>query len=532
MEKIESLQLLKEQLKIKNRDLRKARKEKNEFAKRLNDLIAANQREIRNLRETVRRKDEEIKEQQAITWAARMAKHLGKEGKEDAAAEDEEARASKAARETADKEWIEKIERLRERVNELKEDVSEQKETGKKLEREKELLLRELKRLKRSTESTEDLRGRIDILKAQLRNARAATQNSGTVSEDLLKDKDRLIEKYEKMLYGQLDPSLEGMLPAEIIEELKEEVDALEQERVELAKELELIKEENSELESRLLLLEEQSESHERTEFRPPAESRVAATAEFSSGLENFLITYSDMITLLLVIFVLMYTVSKLDEDKFAEALSSFQEKEWRVDRYNVRLNSEEMAMLKRVRELVKDNVDPESLVRSDIRTILIRLKSSELFAPGSAELLDGADQLILEAVQEDIQEGVKQLRIDGHTDDVPIHSDKYPTNWELSAARASSVARVLIDHLEFPPDRIVVAGYGEHRPIKPNNSDKNRALNRRVEIKIRKDLEVAEEEKRKKSPESSPLNLPGRKKLKKPVPPVPSGSSAAVSQE
>ncbi|NIP99895.1 MAG: hypothetical protein GWM98_21810, partial [Nitrospinaceae bacterium] len=61
MEKIESLQLLKEQLKIKNRDLRKARKEKNEFAKRLNDLIAANQREIRNLRETVRRKDEEIK---------------------------------------------------------------------------------------------------------------------------------------------------------------------------------------------------------------------------------------------------------------------------------------------------------------------------------------------------------------------------------------------------------------------------------------------------------------------------------------
>ena len=76
------------------------------------------------------------------------------------------------------------------------------------------------------------------------------------------------------------------------------------------------------------------------------AEGRAAQASEFSGGLEGFLITYSDMITLILVVFVLMYSVSKLDENKFAEALSSFQSKRMRIESVNVRLNKSEMKML------------------------------------------------------------------------------------------------------------------------------------------------------------------------------------------
>jgi len=100
------------------------------------------------------------------------------------------------------------------------------------------------------------------------------------------------------------------------------------------------------------------------------------------------------------------------------------------------------------------------------------------------------------------MQDGVKQVYVDGHTDNVPMNGNgQFPTNWELSSVRASHVARVIIDKSHFPPDRMVVTGYGKYRPIKPNNCDNNRALNRRVEIKILKDIKVAEDIKEIKSP-------------------------------
>jgi chemotaxis protein MotB len=107
------------------------------------------------------------------------------------------------------------------------------------------------------------------------------------------------------------------------------------------------------------------------------------------------------MITLLLVIFVLMYSVSQVDEEKFAEAFSSFQERKMRVTTTNMRLTKDELSMMARVKELVKDNVDPDSIIRSDTRTILKRLPTSELFGPGSAELVEGAEKLIADAIND-----------------------------------------------------------------------------------------------------------------------------------
>lgn len=108
------------------------------------------------------------------------------------------------------------------------------------------------------------------------------------------------------------------------------------------------------------------------------------------------------------------------------------------------------------------------------------------LFDPGQAEVkADGKKVLekvggILNSVQD------KDIRIEGHTDNKPIGTElrnKYPTNWELSATRATVVARYLQDNAKVEPKRLVVTGYGEFRPIAPNDTPENRALNRRIEI-------------------------------------------------
>jgi chemotaxis protein MotB len=359
----------------------------------------------------------------------------------------------------------------------------------------------ELHQLKKISDNNKQLADQVKRHQSQLERAKTSIGDYKQVVVKTLRKKDSLLKKYEKILYGDALPE-KGKIPRlSAVDVLKAEVKDIGDENKSLNRERDFLKKEIEELESNMLVLEEK-EINDTKEFKPNSETRVAVTAEFSNGLGSFLVTYSDLITLILVIFVLLYSVSKVDGGKFTEVFSSFQEKKIQLKHKNVRLDTKEFEMLSRVRELVKDNVDPESLVRSDVRTILIRLKSSDLFAPGSADLKDGAEELILNSLKTEMQDGVKQIHVDGHTDNVPmIDNGPYPTNWELSSVRASHVARVIINRANFSPKRMVVTGYGEYRPLKPNNNDDNRALNRRVEIKILKDLKVEENLKGIKSP-------------------------------
>ncbi len=495
---MESLQLVKEQLKIKAVELRQAHEKNGKVSKQIKDLITFNQSEVKKLKETVKQAEAEAEEQKSLAEAARLAKHAGVEaGKKEK--QEEEAEIAKRLESQMDEKMKAKMTELATRADALRERVETEKGANKKFSRERDVLLKELKRLRQDTGTTDNLKKKIEDLKVELTKAKKTSMTSGAVTEDIVKEKDTLIKKYEDMLYGGMDAGEDGMLPSEIIQELKEEVEDLEKERRKMIVDLEMLKEDNAEMDMKITLMDEEKGRSgkgggDSGDFRP-VEGRSAQTSEFSGGLENFLITYSDMITLILVVFVLMYSVSKLDENRFAEALSSFQTKRMRIESVNVRLSKAEMKMLERVRELVKDNVDAESLARSDTRTILHRLPTSDLFDPGEAFFSGGAEDLIISTIQEDMKEGVKQVMIDGHTDNVPMKSAKYPSNWELSAARASKVARFIIEKMRFPPDRIVVTGYGEFRPLKENINDDNRAANRRVEIKILKALEVAKDE-------------------------------------
>ena len=484
MKNMESLQLVKEQLKIKTIELRKSNEEKVQVINKIKDLITINQGEQKKLKEVIKKTEEEVDVQKSEVEMARRAKRSGEE-----AAKKENEEISKLLEAKAE-------EKMKAKMMKLAKQFEKEKGVHKKFGRDRGVLMKELSRLRMDTGSADNLKKKIEGLKADLVKAKKTAMSSGTITGDVAKEKDALIKKYEDMFSGDMDAGEDGVLPSEIIRELKEEVEDLEKESQRMLVDMEMLKDSNAEMDMKIGILEDEKQHGGGSEGGAHrVEGRAAAAQEFSGGLEGFLITYSDMITLILVVFVLMYSVSKMDENKFAEALSSFQSKRMRIESVNVRLNKKEMKMLERVRALVKDNVDVESIARSDTRTIVHQLPTSDLFAPGNAFFRAGAEGLIISTIQEDMKEGVKQVFVDGHTDNVPMKSAKFPSNWELSAARASKVARFIIEKMRFPPERIVVAGYGEFRPIVANTTDDARATNRRVEIKILKAMEVAKDE-------------------------------------
>ncbi|MFQ5673655.1 MAG: OmpA family protein [Nitrospinales bacterium] len=482
----ENIQLVKEQLRIRTRELRKQEEEKIKISEKVKSVLALNQKKMQELKTLLEEKNEAL-----ATAQARMETIEVSDTGDDAGTG---TRVKEVV--VQDPALLAELKELREKDRQLALQVNAASTEKSRLDKEKKLLLKEIKRMRKDPVTTENLKKQIKKLKGELEDLQTRSGESAANLEQLLKEKDEIIASYEKMLYGETEAGQEGMLPSEIIADLKTELKERLEEKKQMVQQIEELTEMAQDLEVRLSMAKETDAaaalagSGGRSE-----ESRSAQTAEFSAGLEAFLITYSDMITLILVIFVLMYSVSKLDEERLAQALSSFQSKEWRVEHLNVRLSKKEFSMLERVRELVKDNIDPEMLKRGDTRTILKRLPNEELFLPGEATFVDGAEKTIRGAIQEDLKDGVKQVIVEGHTDDVDIKSAKFPSNWELSSARAASVARFIIEKMRFPAKFVMVAGFGKYRPLKPNTSDENRAINRRVEIKILKDVKVLEAE-------------------------------------
>ena len=104
------------------------------------------------------------------------------------------------------------------------------------------------------------------------------------------------------------------------------------------------------------------------------------------------------------------------------------------------------------------------------------------LFKSGKAEI-DPEMRPILDLLGKAIMEAKRPVRVEGYTDNVPIHTKKYPSNWELSVARAVNVLRYLINKGYITPEKISAVGYGPYRPIVPNDTPEHRALNRRIDV-------------------------------------------------
>lgn len=201
---------------------------------------------------------------------------------------------------------------------------------------------------------------------------------------------------------------------------------------------------------------------------------------------EPWLVTYSDLMTLLMTFFVLLFAMSTIDPvklEQFGDSVGKALGKKKEAQKFSLAEIYKEVVNVVEEEDL-KDVIEVETSARG----VAIKIPSEISFASGSADL-DPRIFPILNKFEPMIKKSVFPIAIEGHTDNVPIFSDVYPSNWELSSARASQVVRYFINR-NIPSDRFQAIGYGDTRPRAPgrtieeaNNTKEKMSQNRRVEI-------------------------------------------------
>ncbi|MDR0672557.1 MAG: flagellar motor protein MotD [Zoogloeaceae bacterium] len=235
--------------------------------------------------------------------------------------------------------------------------------------------------------------------------------------------------------------------------------------------------------------------------------------AEENDNSERWMVSYADFITLLFAFFVVMYALSSINEGKY-RILSDSLNNAFRsisngdggqlllitpgspplpvpVARPDKGADETKARQRNKMRNMAKDIMQAlaplvrEGKVRvlETSRGVTVEINDSVLFSPGQARL-EGPSASALEAVARVLADSDFPITIEGHTDNVPINTAQFPSNWELSAVRATTVLRLFANNGVLS-GRLTAIGYGEQRPVESNDNVEGRARNRRVTILI-----------------------------------------------
>ena len=223
----------------------------------------------------------------------------------------------------------------------------------------------------------------------------------------------------------------------------------------------------------------------------------------------SWMITYSDMITIMLCFFMVFFILSATESDtlqqlqmRLTAQVSDLDQEVGRLTMENTRLQTEKQQLAQSLFGLnnlnqdvshsredfivfLRDNdlLDQVQILENE-RGLMIRFKDSVLFDSGSADVSRQGLE-IMERIGEKLLDIGNPVVVEGYTDNVPINTAIYPSNWELSSARAITVARYLIYDIGVKDERISVTGFGEQHPIDTNDTPEGRANNRRIEITV-----------------------------------------------
>jgi len=207
-----------------------------------------------------------------------------------------------------------------------------------------------------------------------------------------------------------------------------------------------------------------------------------------------WMVTYADMVQLVLCFFIALFAFSQVDVEKFKQVASSlhmvFSGNSGVLDGQSAVLERPwELPVLEQTYRELEQYIEQEGLgerveLIRDERGILLSFADQVLFELGKADLLPPSRE-VLQNVAKIISPLPNQVMVEGHTDDLPIQTAQFPSNWELSTARATGVVRFFIEECGISPQRLSAAGYGEWRPRFPNDSPEHRAKNRRVDVLI-----------------------------------------------
>lgn len=229
---------------------------------------------------------------------------------------------------------------------------------------------------------------------------------------------------------------------------------------------------------------------------------------------ESWLIPYADLLTLLLALFIVLFASSTVDKEKYnamAQALSvefggagifdgvtsadlsnSIQIPTPGDDIGDTDTEPEgdaEYQSLKQLQGELNDyfsdeGIDAQISMQIDERGLVVSLRDSVLFNSGSADINEQYMQVLVKT-GEIINKLDNYVRVEGHTDNVPIHGGRFDSNWELSSVRATTVVKLFVSSSGISPDKLSAVGYGEYKPVASNDTAEDRAKNRRVDIII-----------------------------------------------
>jgi chemotaxis protein MotB len=224
-----------------------------------------------------------------------------------------------------------------------------------------------------------------------------------------------------------------------------------------------------------------------------------------TDGRSAWLMTYADLITLILVFFVLLFAISNESMKKLTETLKSFEitigtetpnarlfdiidtsslERERKLDQL---IGLREADILREINSFIgRKNLENNIEARFAEGKIILSVEGNVLFNSGSVDLLEGAYYILEEIVQIIRNNPTYDVDIQGHTDDRPISTEKFASNWELSAIRATTVLRYLIEK-GISEEILTATGFADLRPVAGNDTQKGRSKNRRVEFVLKK---------------------------------------------
>ncbi|HLK59818.1 MAG TPA: OmpA family protein [Chthonomonadaceae bacterium] len=228
---------------------------------------------------------------------------------------------------------------------------------------------------------------------------------------------------------------------------------------------------------------------------------------------ERWLLTYADMITLLTAFFLMLYSMSVMSKGKFSQLATSVRSgfggvvqggghilpggkgTNPSIGMGDAQSKPYEEAMKNLDRYVEQHHLSGQITTRSDERGVVISLIADNmLFVRGQAQLGPNSREALGQVAQI-LKTVPNSVQIEGHTCDLPIHTAQFPSNWELSTARAGAVLRYFTEQEGLANNRFMAAGYAETHPLAPNTSETNRAHNRRVDVVILKSDAQREQE-------------------------------------
>lgn len=222
--------------------------------------------------------------------------------------------------------------------------------------------------------------------------------------------------------------------------------------------------------------------------------------AEKAPNHERWLLTYADMITLLMIFFIVLWSMSNADSEKW-QKISAALQRAFSLDFFEVGGSGSQSsttsgpvvidaklaafaAIKSQIGVLAQNNdVINDVDVRLDREGVVITLSGNFLFESGRADIQPDAVPL-LDGIVAYLRTLPNEVRISGHTDNIPIETPLYASNWELSSARAIAIVKYLTA-AGISAERLGAVGFGEYRPLVPNDTRANRAKNRRAELLI-----------------------------------------------